>query len=85
MLSERKKDGSGYRLLGSILREIRQEKKLTMRDVAEIAGIPHSFVGKIENAERRLDIVEFVRYCRILGADPGQVFDLFRQKENIEV
>lgn len=80
MQSDREKEGSDYRVLGSILRNIRHDQELTMRDIAERAGIPHSFVGKIENAERRLDVVEFVRYCNLLGAEPDKVFETFRNQ-----
>lgn len=48
----------------------RQEKGHTMRSLAEVLGTPHSFVGKIENQERRLDVVEFIRYCQALEIDP---------------
>ena len=41
-----------------------------MRSLAEVLGTPHSFVGKIENQERRLDVVEFIRYCQALEIDP---------------
>ncbi len=48
----------------------RQEKGHTMRSLAQVLGTPHSFVGKIENQERRLDVVEFIRYCQALEIDP---------------
>ncbi len=43
-----------------------------MRSLAQIIGTPHSFIGKIENQERRLDVVEFVRYCNALEVDPTE-------------
>ena len=48
------------------LKNKRKEKGHTMRSLAQILGTPHSFIGKIENQERRLDVVEFVRYCNAL-------------------
>ena len=48
----------------------RQEKGHTMRSLEQVLGTPHSFVGKIENQERRLDVVEFIRYCQALEIDP---------------
>lgn len=41
-----------------------------MRQAGELLGKPHSFVGKTEIGQRRLDVVEFVWYCRCLGFDP---------------
>lgn len=48
----------------------RKIKDLTMREVAEIIDKPHSFIGKIEAGQRRLDVVEFVWYCQKLDLDP---------------
>ena len=41
-----------------------------MRDLAEKIDEPHSFIGKIESAERRLDVYEYVAYCEALGVNP---------------
>lgn len=54
------------------LKQKRKEKGHTMRSLADIIGTPHSFVGKIEHQERRLDVIEFVRYCRALDIDPSE-------------
>jgi transcriptional regulator with XRE-family HTH domain len=52
------------------LREQREANGLTMRQAAELIHKPHSFIGKIEVGQRRLDVVEFVWYCECLGFDP---------------
>lgn len=52
------------------LKAKRKEKGHTMRTLSLIIGTPHSFIGKIENQERRLDIVEYLRYCKALEVDP---------------
>lgn len=41
-----------------------------MRQAGELLGKPHSFVGKTEVGQCRLDVVEFVWYCECLGFDP---------------
>jgi transcriptional regulator with XRE-family HTH domain len=48
------------------LKKQRLERGLTMRDLAARLGVPHSFVGKVEQCERRLDVPEYVAYCRAL-------------------
>ncbi|NQZ05690.1 MAG: helix-turn-helix transcriptional regulator [Algicola sp.] len=58
------------------LKDKRKEKGHTMRSLAEILGTPHSFIGKIENQERRLDVVEYVRYCNALEIDPADGLDI---------
>ncbi len=65
-----------YDRLRQWLREQRTEKELTMREVAAKIGVIHSWVGKVEQGERRLDVVEFVRYCDALGVDPHEGLNL---------
>ena len=64
-----------YRLILSWLRAKREEKGLTMRDLAEVLDVPHSWVGKVELGERRLDLIEYLRYCAALGIDPHEGID----------
>ncbi len=52
------------------LKEKRMEGKLTMRQLAMRLDVHHSWVGRVELGERRLDVMEFVRYCNALDADP---------------
>ena len=35
-------------------------------------GMPHSWIGKVETGERRLDVEEFVRMSRALEIDTNQ-------------
>lgn len=51
------------------LRQQRQARNMTMRDVAAILDRPHSFIGKIEKCERRVEVAEFIDYCERLGFD----------------
>lgn len=64
-----------YRAFCDDLRVERKKADMTMRDVAAVNGRPHSFVGKIENQERRLDVMEFVEHCRHINADPHYMLD----------
>ncbi len=52
------------------LKQQRSEQGLTMRDLAERLEVPHSFVGKVEQGERRLDVVEYIQYCEALNVSP---------------
>jgi transcriptional regulator with XRE-family HTH domain len=60
--------------MGAELKNIRQEKGLTMRKMGDLMGTPHSFVGKIEQQGRRLDIAELEIYCNALGVDPVETY-----------
>lgn len=62
------------------LKQGRLDGGLTMRDLAKKLDIPFQAVGKIENGERRLDVVEYVNYCNTLGIDPHEGIDVVRKR-----
>lgn len=58
----------------------RERAGLTQREVAARLRRPHSFVGRIEAGERRVDVVEFIEIARVLETDPQVLFgNLIRQ------
>ncbi len=59
-----------YQKLLEWLKSARNEQGLSMRDLAVRLDEPHSFIGKVETAERRLDVREYVEYCQALKLDP---------------
>ncbi|MBC8210084.1 MAG: helix-turn-helix transcriptional regulator [Gammaproteobacteria bacterium] len=67
-----------YLSLLSWLKDARMKNNLSMRDLAIKLDTPHSFIGKIETAERRLDIYEYVIYCEALGLDPKKGLDIIK-------
>lgn len=71
-----------YRLLLRWLRERREAEGLSMRAVGEKLRLPHSWVGKIETGERRLDVAEFVHLCRALRADPHAGVDVVARNQS---
>lgn len=67
-----------YRALLSWLKQEREKKGLSMRDLAVLIDKPHSWIGKVETAERRLDVLEYVRYCDALGIKPEKGLKLLK-------
>jgi transcriptional regulator with XRE-family HTH domain len=57
----------------AILCEARRNAGLTQRDLAARLRRPHSFVGRLEAGERRIDVIEFVEIARAISADPKQL------------
>lgn len=53
--------------LAAWLKQKRIKAGLTMRDLAAKLGTPHSTIGKIENCDRRVDVVELLAICSALG------------------
>ena len=59
-----------YRTLVTWLKSSRHKKGLSMREVADKLDVPHSWIGKVEQMERRLDVVEYLRLCQCIDIDP---------------
>lgn len=67
----RDKYDPAYRAIVDGLIAARKSRGLTQWDVAERMGTEQSQISKFERGERRLDILDYLRYCRAIGADPG--------------
>ena len=63
-----------YRPVPALLRKLREEAGLTQRDLGKRVGKPQSWVYNCESANRRVDLAEFIVWCRGCGADPGGAF-----------
>lgn len=60
--------------LRELLAAKRQQHGLTQTALADLLGIPQSFVSKVERGERLLDVIEFARYIAAIGGDPVEAF-----------
>jgi transcriptional regulator with XRE-family HTH domain len=64
----------GHQTLIQILIQAREKVGMTQRDLAARIKRPHSFVGRMEGGERRVDVIEFIEIAKVLGADPKELF-----------
>ncbi|ATZ96564.1 helix-turn-helix domain-containing protein [Dickeya fangzhongdai] len=64
-----------YQSVIKILREARIKQGITQENLANALGRPQSFVAKIENGERRLDVVEFAHIAHLLSVDASTVLE----------
>ena len=62
--------------LRSELRKARKRASMKQVEVAAILGKPQSYVAKIENGERRIDLIETIQLCKVVGLDPLQLVDM---------
>lgn len=65
-----------YKLLAAWLRDSRESKGLTQRQLADRIGVHYSYIWKVESCERRLDLLEFIEYCEAIKCDPLEGFKL---------
>lgn len=63
-----------YQLLPQILRGMREQAGMTQRDLGQKLKKPQSWVYNCETANRRIDITEFVLWCRACETDPAKAF-----------
>lgn len=61
---------AAYRAIPAQLRALREAAGLTQRELATKLRRPQSWVYNCETANRRVDVTEFVRWCRACRADP---------------
>lgn len=71
-------------VLGQLLREHRQFKKLTLKNVGEYMSLSHTVIANVEHGKRRLDVGEFVAYCQYLELKPTWLLDQALTKLNVQ-
>ena len=69
-----------YRQLPALLRQLREAAHLTQRELGQKLRKPQSWIYNCETANRRVDITEFIRWCRACDADPLVCFQEVAQQ-----
>ncbi|AQQ55250.1 helix-turn-helix domain-containing protein [Planococcus lenghuensis] len=69
-----KNESDIYEKIGSALKAIRKEKKLTLQDIEAHSGLNRSTVSLIERGMQNVSIGWIVHYCNTLDIDPAEVF-----------
>lgn len=54
---------------------LREGRGITQTQLAQALGKPQSYVAKIENLDRRIDVVELADWLRALDTPPTQLMD----------
>jgi transcriptional regulator with XRE-family HTH domain len=68
-----------YDRLISRLRQRRRDLNLKQEDVARRLGVCRTWIGKMEQKERRLDVVELYRLCQVYGLPWTDMEDILRE------
>lgn len=53
----------------------RKQIGISQIELAAVLGCDQSFVSRIERRQRRLDVWEYVQFCRALEINPGKLLD----------
>ena len=71
--------------LGALLRRRRKEKGLTLRAVAERAGLSEGFLSQVENDVKSPSIDTLIGVCDAIGTDAGDIINLLKNQERVYV
>jgi len=66
-----------YHKIIDALVSLREKAKLSQKAIAHEIGLTQPDVSKIERRERRIDILEALRWVRATDADPAEFFTQF--------
>jgi len=55
------------KILLEVVRELRKHRNLTQDQLARSMGVKQAFVSKYETGERRLDFLDLIGICDVLG------------------
>lgn len=67
-----------HNLFGAFLKEKRQEKNISLRELSDRAGIAHSYIGKIENGSKLPPSDEvLLKLAKALNLDSDSVESFF--------
>ncbi len=61
--------------IGARVRQLRQDRGFTLRELADKSNLTLNSVGRIERGERTPSSVTVEKLARGLGVDPGELFE----------
>jgi len=67
------KGSPAHEALGTVLFEARKTTGLTLRQLATRLQWQHSILGKIELADRNINVIEFIQVARALEIEPTKL------------
>ncbi|MCS3396914.1 MULTISPECIES: helix-turn-helix domain-containing protein [pseudomallei group] len=60
-------------LLGRAIRAVRKEKRISQEELADIAGLDRSHMGRIERGERNVSFLNLVRVAHALDCKLSEI------------
>jgi transcriptional regulator with XRE-family HTH domain len=69
--------------LGALIRKHRKERKLTLRAVAEKAGISEGFLSQVENAVSSPSVDTLISICNAMGVQAGNLLNQIHEAEKV--
>lgn len=70
-------------MLKNRVKELRQEKNLTLRELADKVGMDHSAISRIENNGRNLSDYDIVTFCNFFNVSSDYLLNLSDVRKTI--
>jgi len=80
-MSTKPNQAPAYAKVPPFLRAMREDAKLTQRQLAAKISKPQWWVARIEIGSRRIDVAEFILFCEGCGKAPAAALMALRQAE----
>ena len=64
----------GFILIGSRLKELRKQQKMTLKELAEGAGVSISFLSQVERGKSSVTLESLRKISEVLGVNPSVFF-----------
>ena len=71
--------------LGPLIRKNRKEKKLTLKEVSERAGVSEGFMSQVENNVKSPSVDTLMKICNAMGINAGDVLNQMGNQERLVV
>ncbi len=62
-------------IFGRVLRQVREEKKLTQEKLAELADVDRTYIYRLETGKRSPSLSIIIRIAKALKVSPGTLID----------
>ena len=72
-VSTKAKLAEELKLLGEVLVRARERAGLKQSEVSARLGLPASYLSKVENGTRRLDVIELIQIAEAMDSDPAEI------------
>lgn len=69
-----------HRILVEMLRELRERASLTQIELAKLLKVGQSVISKWESGDRRIDMIQLRRWCRMTDASLVEFVEEFEKR-----
>jgi len=68
--------------LRAVMKRERKNAGLRQSDIAKKTNRSQAYISKFENGDLRLDVIDFVLFCDVIGCNPHDVINEISENRN---